>query len=211
MTVCLRARTTMPRLLENRLASDPKFFCDAIQMLYRSKSEEPPSKQPTKGFLAIAENVQQLLRDWRTPPGTQEDGAFSGERFLEWLQSIKAICAESGHLEAAFIHLGNVLIHTPPDHDGLWINRTVACALNDKDAEDMRKGFRMGLYNSRGAHYVDSSGAGEKKLAEQFRNKAESAENACFPRLAVVLRNLADNYEREADWIVAECCKRTGD
>lgn len=34
----------MPRLLESRLASDPKFFCDAIQMLYRSKNEEPPSK-----------------------------------------------------------------------------------------------------------------------------------------------------------------------
>ena len=145
------------------------------------------------------------------PPGTQEDGAFSGERFLEWLQSVKAICTESGNLEAAFIHLGKVLIHTPPDHDGLWINRTVAGALNDRDAEDMRKGFRMGLYNSRGVHYVDPSGADERKLAGQFRNKAELAENACFPRLAVVLRNLADNYEREADWVVTECCKRTGD
>ena len=104
----------------------------------------------------------------------------------------------------AFIHLGKVLIHTPPDHDGLWINRTVAGALNDKDAEDMRRGFEIGLYNSRGVHRVDPSGADERKLAGQFRNKAELAKNACFPRLAVVLRNLADNYERKADWVVAE-------
>ena len=144
-------------------------------------------------------------------PGTQEDEAFSGERFLEWLQSVKATCTESGHLEAAFTHLGKALIHTPPDHDGLWINRTVAGALNDKDAEDMRRGFEIGLYNSRGVHRVDPSGAGERKLAERFRNKAELAENACFPRLSVVLRNLADNYEREADRVVAECCNRTGD
>lgn len=201
----------MPRLLESRLANDPKFFCDAIQMLYRSKDEASPPKRTTEESTAVTSNIRQLLRNWRMPPGTQEDGAFSGERFLEWLQSVKAICTESGNLEAAFIHLGKVLIHTPPDHDGLWINRTVAGALNDRDAEDMRKGFRMGLYNSRGVHYVDPSGADERKLAGQFRNKAELAENACFPRLAVILRNLADNYEREADWVVTECCKRTGD
>lgn len=201
----------MPRLLESRLANDPKFFCDAIQMLDQSKDEASPPKRTTEESTAVTSNIRQLLRNWRTPPGTQEDGAFSGERFLEWLQSVKATCTESGHLEAAFIHLGKVSIHTPPDHDGLWINRTVAGALNDKDAEDMRRGFEIGLYNSRGVHRVDPSGAGEKKLAEQFRNKAELAENACFPRLATILRDLAKVYEQEAERVVTECCKRTGD
>lgn len=87
---------------------------------------------------------------WRTPPGTQEDGTFSEERFTEWLQKVKAVCTESGHLEVALVHIGQVLIHTPPDPDGLWIRRVVAAALNDREFDDMRAGFSTGTYNSRG-------------------------------------------------------------
>jgi hypothetical protein len=88
----------------------------------------------------------------------KEDGTFSEERFTEWLQRVKEVCTESGHLEVALINIGEVLIHTPPDPDGLWIHRAVAAALNDREADDMRDGFRTGTYNSRGVHWVDPTG-----------------------------------------------------
>ena len=192
-----------PKLLESRLANDAEFFCEVIRLIDRSKKEDQPPREPTEESKAIAENAWRLLREWKTPPGTQKDGTFSEEGFTEWLQRVKAVCTESGHLEVALVHIGQVLIHTPPDPDGLWIRRAVAAALNDREADDMRAGFRTGTYNSRGVHWVDPTAKPERELAEQFQSKAEEIENAGFQRFAVTLRELADNYNREAERIVS--------
>lgn len=159
-------------------------------------------KESTEESKAIATTAWRLLHEWKTPPGTQKDGTFSESRFTEWLQRVKELCTESGHLDVALINIGEVLIHTPPDPDGLWINRIVAAALNDREADYMRNGFRTGIYNSRGAHWVDPTGKPERDLAEQFRRKAEEVENAGFQRFAVTLRDLANGYNREAERIV---------
>jgi hypothetical protein len=86
----------------------------------------------------------------------------------------------------------------------LWIDQTVADALNARDAEEMRTGFYSGIFNSRGVHWVDPTGKPERELAEQYRQKAEEVENAGYQRFAVTLRSLAEAYDRDADQIVAE-------
>ena len=146
---------TGPRFLGSRLANDPEFFCEAIWSIYRSKKEEQPPKEVSQEAKAIAENAFRLLENWETPPGVQEDGAFKAEEFKEWIQRVTTLCTESGHLEVALGHIGEVLLHAPADPDGLWIHRTVASALNEADAEEMRAGFWRGKFNSRGAHWVD--------------------------------------------------------
>ena len=132
------------------------------------------------------------------------DRSFSDEYFNKWINSVKTTCSDSGHLEVTLSHIGNVLIHCPPDSDGLWINRAVAEALNgkDKDADKMRNGFYMGILNSRGAHWVDPTGKPEKELAAKYRQQAEDVENAGFQRFALTLRNIADDYDKEAKRIV---------
>lgn len=206
-----RHRDAAPQLLESRLANDPEFFCEVIRLIYRSKKEDQPSSEPREESKAIATNAWRLLHEWKTPPGTQKDGTFSEERFTEWLQRVKEVCTESGHLEVALINIGEVLIHTPPDPDGLWIRRAVAAALNDREADDMRAGFSTGTYNSRGVHWVDPTGKPERELAEQFRSKAEEIENAGFQRFAVTLRGLADGYDREAERIINDHKDREGE
>ncbi|MDQ5987899.1 MAG: hypothetical protein CSYNP_03647 [Syntrophus sp. SKADARSKE-3] len=193
-----------PKLLESKLASDPEFFCEVIRLIYRSKKEDLPSKEPSEEIKAIATNAWRLLHEWKTPPGYLDDETFSTEHFNKWLQRVKTLCAESGHLEVALINIGEVLIHAPSDPDGLWIHRAVATALNDRDAEDMRNGFGVGKFNSRGVQWVDPTGKPEKELAEKFRQRAEDVENAGFQRFAVTLRDLAESYEREAKRIIDE-------
>lgn len=187
-----------PKLLECRLANDPEFFCEVLRLIYRSQNEDQQSREPTEESKAIATNAWRLLHEWKTPPGTQDDGTFSEERFTEWLQRVKDACTTSGHLEVALIKIGEVLIHAPSDPVGLWITRAAAAALNDREADDMRDGYRAGTYNSRGVYWVDPTGKPEKELAEKFRSKAEEVENAGFQRFAVTLRGLADDYDREA-------------
>lgn len=38
--------------------------------------------------------------------------------------------------------VGQVLIYTPADPEGLWIHRSAAQELNKKDVDAMRKGFQ---------------------------------------------------------------------
>ncbi len=197
-----RHRGVAPRHLESRLANDPDFFCDVIRLTYRSGNEDQPSREPTEESKALATNAWRLLHEWKTAPGTQQDGTFSDERFVEWLQRVKEACTESGHLEVALINVGQVLIHSPPDPDGLWIRRVVGAELNAREADEMRDGYRTGIYNSRGVHWVDPTGKPERELAEQFRNKADEIENAGFQRFAVTLRGLADDYDRDAERII---------
>ncbi|MDO8141082.1 MAG: hypothetical protein Q6358_06240 [Candidatus Brocadiales bacterium] len=199
-----RNHDASPKLLENRLASDPAFFCEVIRLIYRSKKEDKSEKEPNERDKAIATNAWRLLHEWRTPPGTQLDGSFSREQFTQWLEYTKKACAESGHLEVALTHVGQVLFYCPPDPQGLWIDQTAADALNGKDAEKMRDGFRMEVFNSRGVHWVDPNGKPERELAEQYRQKGDDVENAGYQRFAATLRSLSESYDCDAERIVAE-------
>ena len=195
-----------PKLLESKLASDPKFFCEVIRLVYRSTKESQSTRETSEKSASIAINAYHLLRKWKTPPGTEDIEAFNTDHFNEWLTCVKTICTESGHLKVAMLHIGEVLIYAPADQNGLWIHQTVAHALNvnDPDAEEMRKGFYNGIYYPQEVHEIDPSGTREKELAEQFNRKAEELENACFHRFSVTLKDLARRYEQEAERIQRE-------
>jgi hypothetical protein len=193
-----------PKVLEQRLASEPDFFCEGIGLLYRSKKETKSAREPTEQDKMIATNVWRLLNDWRTLPGTQRGGGFSVDDFNSWLGHVKTKCKKSGHLDVALSTVGGVLIHYIPDPEGLWIHRGLAEALDAADAEEMRRGFSLGIFNSRGAYCVDPTGKPEKELAAKYTQQADEVENATYHRFAITLRSLAKHYEKEAERIIQE-------
>jgi hypothetical protein len=197
-------RMASPKLLERKLSSDPDFFCEAIRLLYRSKNESESNREPTEQQKMIAESVWRLLNDWSTLPGMHQDGSFPVENFNSWLDSVKIKCRLSGHLEVALTTIGQVLIHYIPDPSGLWIHKGLAKALHADDAEKMRNGFRIGIFNSRGVHAVDPTGKPEKELAAKYRQQAEEVENAGYYRFAITLKSLSDSYDHEAERIIEE-------
>ena len=197
-------RGARPRLLEHRLASDPTFFCEIIRIIFRSRHEENVGKEPSEMEGKIAGHAYGLLHEWHVPPGTLGDGSFSPDVFVKWLNEMKEACDKTGHLEVAMSQLGQVLIHAPPDAEGLWIHKSVAEALNAKDAEEMRSGFRVAVLNSRGVVWVDPTGKPEDELAAKYSAKADEVESAGFHRLAVTVRSLAETYTREAERIRKE-------
>ncbi len=197
-------KTASPKLLEQKLASEPEFFCEAIRFLYKSKKDSKSKKETTEQQKNIASNLWSLFREWRILPGTNENGEFSENDFKSWLKAVKIKCEETGHLEVAMHTIGNVLIHYINDPSGLWIHKALAEALNAEDAEEIRRGFYLGIVNSRGAHFVDPTGKPEKELAAKYRKQAEEVENALYHRFAITLRSLADSYEEEAKRIIEE-------
>lgn len=193
-----RQQDANPKLMEQRLADDPNFFCEVIQIVFRSKNEEKPDEVPSEEKKNIATNAYRLLSNWSIPPGAQKDGSFAGDLLSSWLEKVKMVCSESGHLEVAMTMIGHVLTHAPPDPDGLWIHHSAAAALNAKDAKDMRDGFSIEFYNSRGVHWVDPEAKEERELAAKYRMQANEVESSGYHRLAGTLRELAETYEREA-------------
>jgi hypothetical protein len=199
-----RHRDVEPKLLETRLSTQPDFFCEVIRLIFRSKNEDELDEEPDEQKKAIATNAWRLLHEWKRPPGLQADGSFSSTKFEAWLESVKEQCTESGHLEVAMIKIGEVLLFCPADPQGLWIVQAAASALNARDAEEMRRGFRTAVYNSRGVHWVDPTGKPEREIAAQWREKADALENAGFARFAAIARELSRSYEREAERIIEE-------
>lgn len=192
-----------PVLLERKLATEPEFFCEIIQLVFKSKKDQKSTQALSEDKQVIVRLAWRLLHNWRTVPGSLESGGFDAQSFNSWLADVKKLTRESGHLDVAMSQIGEVLIYAPTGANNLWLHEAVAEALNMQDAEIMRDGFRLGLYNSRGVHMVDPSGQSERDLAEQYRKKAEEIENATFIRLAVTLRELADGYDRDAEQVVA--------
>lgn len=193
-----------PRTLERKLSYDPKFFCEVVRTVFRSKDAPEPTSEPTKLERQNASNAYRLLMNWKTPPGTEQGETFSGKRFSSWLGEVVSECTRTGHLEVALHQLGPVLVHVPADPSGLWIDATVAEELNRQDMEELRAGYRTGIFNSRGAHWVDPTGNPEVELAAEFLKRADEADGRGLARLASTMRQLAKEYAHDATRIRSE-------
>ncbi len=188
----------VPKTLEDRLASNPTFFCEVLSYAFRSKNDEDNDEEPTEEQRDLAKNSYKLLSEWKTIPGQHVDAPFDDSAFSSWLTEVKRITTGSGHLEVALSMFGQVLTYAPKDEGGLWIHKAVAQALNEKWADRMRNGFTTALFNQRGAHGF-SSGKAERELARVNNEKAEALEANGFVRFATSMREFANRYERDAE------------
>ena len=186
-----------PKILENRLASDPSFFADIITRVFRSKNQEQSDEEPTEHQKRVALNAYRLLDEWRQCPGTSANGDFDSDSFSNWLTEAKRITKATGHFEVACSRIGYVLTHAPADPCVLWIHPVVAEALNARDAKRMREGFTIETLNQRGV-YGFSAGKEELELARLNRKKAEALEAKGYSRFATAMREVAERYERDA-------------
>ena len=192
-----------PKTLERRLSQKPDFFIEVIQLLYRSKKEEVGKKIDNTNQIMV-EYAWMLFNAWSRPPGENDNGKFSPDALKKWYEVVKKKTIELGHFDVAMNHLGKVLFYVSSDPDGLWIQKSVAELLNEKDNDAIREGFTSQVFNSRGVHTVDPSGKPEKELANQWRKNAKAVEEEGFTRFALALKKLADSYDRDAERIIAE-------
>jgi hypothetical protein len=187
------------KVLEQKLATSPEFFCEVLAAVFRSDKETGESKtEVSDAQKQIAQNAYSLLHGWRILPGTQLDGTFNGDQFTAWLDEVKKHCRESGHFGVAMSQIGQALAYAPQDPGGLWIHRSIAAALDSKDVPEMRRALTTGLFNKRGVHGF-SHGEEEKQIAADYRQKAKALADNGFHRVSDVVRGLAEGYERDAE------------
>ena len=199
---------TLPKTLHRQLSEQPDFFCEVIQLLYRAKSEvdntddtdeftiPEPKPELDEAKANLAERAYKLLHDWSYPPGRQKDDSFDGGKLKTWYEAVKLKCVQNERWEVAAHHIGEVLYYAPKDTDGLWIE-PVCELLDAKDAQDLRTGLRMKIFNLRGVHGF-TNGKEETELAEKWEKLAGFAEAKGFARLGGTLRGLGKTYREDA-------------
>lgn len=188
-----------PVALESALATDAKFFHEMLCACYKSKNDSKEINL-TDQAKRLAEHAHILLSNWHTVPGVKSDGSFDNIFFKTWLSEVLSLSTQSGRVEIAQSRIGKVLYYAPVDPNGLWIHTVIACELDQNENTDMRNGFKIEAYNSRGAHFIDTTGKEDMKLAHDFHQKASALEDAGFLTFSKVLRSLAQSYEEEAEY-----------
>ncbi|MHB1688439.1 MAG: hypothetical protein ACYCVH_13845 [Ignavibacteriaceae bacterium] len=186
-----------PGTLHKALASRPEFFCEVLRVVYRSINEKEPAEIDEEKK-TMAEQAYYLLQDFAIIPGTQTDGEINEDDLNMWLDKVKTICSQSGHFSIALSTVGKVFAHFQEYPTGLFLNKSIAKILNQREHKEMRDGYTTEKFNMRGVFY-GSSGESEKALAQEYDKKADEVEKEGFSRLATSLREMARLYRLDAE------------
>ena len=189
--------SSKPVELERRLAASPEFFLELLQIAFR-EADEPPKEDLSDADKRAAHVAYKALDLWSRLPGQQQDKAIDGEAFRLWLSSAETGAEAVGRAEVAASIIGQVLAGAPKDPSGFWIHMIPAKALDRVQADRMRVGFRVGLFNKRGVHWVDPTGAPEAAMATDADERASECERVGLVRIAALMRGMAEDYRRDA-------------
>lgn len=184
--------------LHEALASDPSFFVQVISTIYPRHSE-PLRESGTPEEQAIASNAYSLLSSWKRPPGREPDGSLDASALGAWVDAVMPLLDEADRREVGEIQLGHVLASAPADGDGAWPCVEVRDLVERLRSERVEDGLRTQIFNNRGvtSRNREEGGDQERDLAKRYRDGAGRFTDR-WPRIASILRSLAEGYERDA-------------
>ena len=181
-------------ILYAEMAKDPVPFADFLG--YFSKPTEPSDIELTEQDRNIARRAYEVLSGWKGAPAVAQDGTLSFEALDEWYTKAVATVQAKGRMWGDYI-FGEKLRYAPADPDGTWPCVAVRRFLEKYQSDTLERAIATEVYNSRGVHTPDA-GASERALSEHYDQLASSMEIE-YPSTARMLRNIAQDYRRDAD------------
>lgn len=212
--------------LYRALLSQPELFVECLRLVYKPKGGSGV-REATEGEKTAAHIAWQVLHHCKRLPGvvdstdarpvagpvdllavlkpdSTEDtptttGPIQPAEFKKFVEETRALAQAEGRLEVCDIILGQIMAHAPADDDGKWPCAPVRDFLDRAELEDMRSGFRTGLFNKRGSYWGSPTEGGvqERQIAATYRSLAEGL-SATNPFVAETLETLAKWYEGDA-------------
>lgn len=150
----------------------------------------------------LVQRLFSLLFKYKVVPGVNWNGEFDASVFQSWINDALKWAKKEDRLTIVQQTIGQGLSYADKT-DGLP-DETIMNELNKQKNRDMRSGYRLGIINQRGVHFVDPEAKPEKELSEKYKHYAEVAQNKGYSRFAETLLSIAENYEKEAEEILKE-------
>ncbi|MFG1625449.1 hypothetical protein [Kribbella sp. NPDC049227] len=186
--------------LSRALATDPDFFALMISSVYRAADDADEQRTPEQEQqrARMARNAHDLLRAWNEPPGLT-DGVMDAESLRSWTDGMVANLETTGRAGHGLRNLGEVLVRTPPDADGVWPGEVVRDFLEERQSDEIESGLYLAIVNGRGVttRGLEEGGERERDLKAKYETDAVKISDVA-PRAAAVLRGVARSYDRDA-------------
>jgi hypothetical protein len=194
-----------PKVLHNELATNPQFFIQVVNELYRPEHQEDNEVVPEKiEEPKLAQLAYRLLDSWKTIPGVEDNGSINHQVLKDWVNQVRALGKESKRLQSVDGVIGQVLAHYPEGSQP-WPPNEICDILQSVNSEKMLSNFGASTMNKRSfsSRGPFDGGEIERGHAKFFRKLAAEHQNK-FPAVAEVLNNIAKTFEQRAKRIDEE-------
>jgi hypothetical protein len=165
-----------------------------IELFYKKRTEDKNEAELNEG---LSNRLFKILFQFKVTPGIDENGCFNETGFKSWMNYVKDWSKENDRYEVTMHTVGTGLSHALLDEEKMPAEAIIE-ELNRAENEELRRGYYLGVINQRGVHFIDPEGKPELGLADEYRGRANIAEEKGYSRYAGVLNEIADQYFREA-------------
>ncbi|MDU0398601.1 hypothetical protein [Lactococcus lactis] len=198
----------LPKAVIYSIENNPEVFHQMIVTVFKSKNSLETDKMPVVSKQVI-NNIYSLtiINNYKILPGKNENGKFVAQKFNSWIKKVKELCEHSGHWDVAQSIIGEYLINAPKDRTGLFIHKSVARVLELYDNQKIRTGYNIGILNNLGVQTMDSTGETNHNRFITWNNRLNEVEKAGFINFAGTLRELAEDFEMDAQRDIIESRK----
>jgi hypothetical protein len=187
------------RSVDRWITTNPEAFVELVRAVYKKRGDPSPVNF-TEDQHYFATNAWTVLQQCKRAPGQALNGtAVDEDELRSWVETARKLCREADREQMGDQTIGQLLSHVGVGNDRVWPTEGVRRVLDLDDAEDIRKGFHIGVINNRGvsSRTYDEGGAQERQLAKKFQKCAEALADS-YPRLAATIEMVQKYYEREA-------------
>ena len=187
--------------LDRVVLKDPHLFADLVSWCFRRSDGQPDEPIEERVRQSRARNAFHILEHLPSVPGLQQDGSVDGAILSQWVTEARQLCRERGRGNAGESRIGHMLAASPPGADGAWPCEAVRDVLDDIATRSIAQGFCIGKGNRRDVTMrgVFEGGDQERTLAAQYKRDAAQIDGR-WPFTARILRDLAEQYEREGQY-----------
>ena len=188
--------------LERQIAKSPAIFVQVLALAFKRKDDgqDPPEwriEDPVRRE-GLASAAYHLLNRIKRIPGADQDGKINAETLRTWVIEVRQLCAEHGRVEIGDEKIGELLSKASAGEDDERPCLPVCEVMEEIASQEIGRGFNIGVYNRRGAHWRERGGTQERELAEQYRGWAK-LRAFDYPYVSSVLESIAVGYDREAE------------
>lgn len=182
--------------LFKRYTSDPIFFTEAIDAVYKTDDENRIAS-------TLPERVKRLYRNvickCNLLPGQSEDSFVDRDKFIKFVDSVFSRSREINKTTGCEAALGYLLVHAPECSDSAWPPDYICEVLEPLGRQALREQFAIGKRNLRGVvgRAYNEGGNKERNLAQKYRSYQEQLKIK-FPNVATMLGKMAVCYEGQA-------------
>lgn len=179
------------------LETNPEEFVHLVETAFRAKS--PARSADTKdGNPSRAALAYEVLSEWRSIPGTMENGSVDGQALKDWVERARLLLSASDRADIGDEMIGQLLSAGGSFAPEGWPAPGVAEVIETTASVALESGLHIGLTNGRGVTVRDpfDGGKQEHELAQRFN--LLSVASQAWSRTSRVLKAVAGQYERRA-------------